>query len=180
MILSLCASGKGEKLHWYTLDSSDTITAVSANWPAGKGSDVGRRIWDTFEGPTVKHIYRRIFDSVRSTGDPVSVVVRCDQADRLIELGIVVARIDGEKLSVTIRTLREAPTEYRAIWDPDAVSTRQSVRACAWCQSIHIREGVWMPMIEAVETVGLLRASTPPKITHGICDNCIAAHDLGA
>jgi len=40
---------------------------------------------------------------------------------------------------------------------------------CAWCDSIHVGDGRWLPLLESYEAVGPVRAS------HGMCATCAVA-----
>ena len=159
---------------WYALDDTDTITRVSSGWSELGDQLTGQTIWNFFSGAATRHIYEKIYQNVRVTRTPASVDIRCDQPDRLVELRVAVSPGEESLLFVHIESLREAPTEYRSIWDPIAVRSGEFVLACSWCQSIHVGDDLWLPFVDAVEKIGLLKANKPPDISHGICDECLA------
>ena len=163
---------------WYALDDADQITRVSHGWADLGNRLLGRTIWNFFSGTATHHIYRNIFQRVRNTEASTSVDIRCDQPNQLVELRVVVSGSANSELLVTIETLLKAPTEYQSLWDPDVVRSTQLVRACSWCQSIHVRDDLWLPFVEAVGEIGLLQANYPPDISHGICKDCFGQLDI--
>ena len=168
----------GSQMRWYYLDDADRIVEFGPGWPDANAEYIGRPVWDILYGTTIRLIYAKIFERVRATGAAASVDIRCDQPNQLIALRLAVTHTEDGLLRVGIDPVREAATEYRPLWDPDAVRSGQNVRACSWCQSIQVGEGEWLPFVEAVRRIGLLQANTPPEISHGICDGCLDMLDM--
>jgi len=51
--------------------------------------------------------------------------------------------------------------------------TTPHLRACAWCERIHLDE--WVPAERAIAKLRTFEWSQPPTFTHGICDECLRA-----
>ena len=45
------------------------------------------------------------------------------------------------------------------------------LRACAWCERIHLDE--WVRAETAIARLRTFEWPQPPKFTHGICDDCL-------
>jgi hypothetical protein len=47
------------------------------------------------------------------------------------------------------------------------------LRACAWCERIHV-DGCWLEAAAAIRQLRAYEWAEPPTFTHGACEWCLA------
>lgn len=170
----------------YRVDADDRIVSVSSAWDpfaiANNGREVtassvlGKNLFEFIGDRTTRHIYRQMLARIRAGGN-LRYRYRCDSPDcrRLMEMQIVATAEKGgvEFRSVTVeehpRTPMVVPQADGAL-DPDPEELQ---RACGWCNRLDV-DGTWMEIEDALPRLRLLERASPPTVTHGICEDCLA------
>lgn len=170
----------------YRVDAQDRIVSVSSAWdPFAIANDgrsvtasaiVGRNLFEFIGDQATRHLYRQMLTRIRSGGN-LAYRYRCDSPDcrRLMEMQIVATDSQGgvEFRSITLEEHPRAPLELP---QADGASDEDPVelqRACGWCNRLEV-EGTWLEIEDALPRLRLLERASPPAVTHGICDDCLA------
>ncbi len=166
----------------YHVNAHDRISAVNDEWlsfaKANEGSTLlppeilGRSLWDFIGDLETRHIYQALHGRVRTLGVPVRLCFRCDGPDRrrLLQLDIVAG--DDQQLIYRVRTLKEEVRLPVPLLDPHERRSRRFVTMCAWCKRVAAPPRGWLEVEEAAVALQLFAESSPPRVTHGICEEC--------
>ncbi len=166
----------------YQVDSELRIVAVDEAWSdfalANDGGDLlpprplGRSLLSYIADLPTAHVYRRLFDRVRQTGQPLAVPFRCDSPKlrRFLELQLQ-PQIGGGFLLSTV-LLRVEPRPHVSLLDPSQARADDHLLMCSWCKQVSVG-GSWMEVEDAVSGLRLFEREMLPEITHGICPVCL-------
>lgn len=166
----------------YLLNAADQIVAVNDEWvdfalengapELSRKNVIARTIWEFIVDPDTCYIYRLVLDEVRTRQREVTVTYRCDSPTvrRYMQLTCRPRRDDA--VEIRSRMVREEPVEHIDLWDRDVPRTEDFIRACAWCKSVMVAEGEWLPVEAAVSELGPLGRRAVPQISHSICPEC--------
>ncbi|MDQ2669268.1 MAG: hypothetical protein M3Y31_01410 [Gemmatimonadota bacterium] len=167
----------------YELDSDLRISSVDTGWSEFASTNaapqlaapapVGQPLFSYIRDLTTVHLYRRLFDRVARTEQPVTFTFRCDAPAlrRLLEMEIRPGAIAGLRLQT--RVVRLEPRVRVALLDPLIARTGAALRMCSWCKAVDA-DGRWCEVEEAVAHLRLFERERLPDITHGICPPCEA------
>ncbi|MBA3405086.1 MAG: PAS domain-containing protein [Gemmatimonadaceae bacterium] len=147
---------------------SDSFDEFASRNGAPKLSEriLGYSLFDSIAGLEPKMLWRTLLDDVRS-GNPFSLLYRCDAAEERRELRMTVtAHPDGsvDFVSSAIALVARVPIPINRQARGGAL-----LRACSWCCRFDI--GTWVEAEEAVRQRRLLVAGSV-TVTHGICPDC--------
>ncbi len=168
----------------YRIDEKDEITFVDESWPrfaeendgvhlVGPGL-LGRSLWDFITDAATRQLYEQILARVRK-GQVAQFSLRCDgpACRRLLEMTITA----GEAGAVEFAT-NPLRLEDRKPVPLLAAGTERSadfLRSCAWCNRIDVGGGEWAEVEDAAERLRLFELHRMPRLTHTICEACLAA-----
>ncbi len=161
----------------YRIDARDCVSDVETKWLDFNGLPSERRppvsIWNFISGYEVRHLFKMMFDTVRTEHREVSVPFRCDtpEARRFMELKI--EPLDDGSLSITGELVHK---ELRKSVDLLADVERDPERfleICSWCKRVDLGGDNWVEVEDAVRELDLLSDPMMPTLTHGICYDCM-------
>ncbi|HTO05072.1 MAG TPA: hypothetical protein VL069_15280 [Opitutus sp.] len=167
----------------YRIDRDDRIVGVNEQWEDfartdGQGSQVagaqvlGSELWSAVADATVQQLYRLIVAKARG-GAVVRFLYRCDAPGlrRVFEMRVELIGSDV----VFTSTLQSAEARKPvAFLEANRARGADLIRMCSWCQKVSNAQGAWLGVEEAVVSMRLLAKVPMPRITHGICEPCLA------
>ena len=174
-------TGAGDVL--YRLNGRDEIEFVNDAWgdfAAANGgvrlaaADVlGRPLWDFIADSTTRELYRSVLARIQG-GRSVRFTFRCDSpaCRRLLEMSVT-SGPGGGGAEFRTRTLSEESRPRQPLLTSDALQSDELVRVCGWCKKVNVG-GAWVEVEEAVSRLRLFERPLLPKVTHGICTDCLA------
>jgi hypothetical protein len=167
----------------YRIDAQDFLCSVSDSWSefarANFGQDVlpdkviGVHLWDFIADGTSRELYRRLVARARR-GDVVRFSYRCD------------APAERRNFTLTISPAPDGGVEFRSemtgrearppvFWlSPDAQRSKTFLTLCSWCARVRMPDGSWAEIERAMEQHPLFKGPLAPRLTHGICEHCLA------
>ena len=167
----------------YRIDSEDRIVGVNEGWDDfartdGEGSEVagakilGCELWAAVSDATIQQLYRLIVAKARA-GDVVRFHYRCDAPGLRRRFEMSVERVGNDVVFTSTLQSSEA-REPVVLLEASCTRGADSIRMCSWCQKVAGEQGAWIPVEEAVVGMQLLAKVPLPRITHGICESCLA------
>lgn len=167
----------------YHLDPRDVITFVNSGWSTnslqhgipglGPETVLKRCLWQFVSGDSVRALYEAVFARVRREGAAREIPFRCDTADCRVWRRLRISALAAGGLRVESRQIRCEPRPSVALFRPDSARSGQLLRMCGWCQRLAIPD--WVEVETAVERLGLFSSPCLPGLSHGICEECLAA-----
>ena len=164
----------------YALDSADRIRSANAQWdrfakendaPALVGEAIfGRSIWEYVEGPEVRHLYKMLMSSARE-GRTIRIPFRCDAPEKRRFMKLEIRPQADNGLELTAVLLREETRPRVALLDPRADRRDEFLSVCSWCRGVLV-EHRWVEVEAAIEELDLF-GDAMPRISHGICPDCV-------
>ena len=166
----------------YHLNADDEVVFVNEAWSrfaSANGGDVllppmvlRRRLWDFIADASTRHIYRTLFERVRSRAETVRLTFRCDAPAlrRLLELELAPLAAGG--LLCCVHQLVEEARDPISLLDATRPRTEQLIRMCSWCKRVATPDGAWLQLEVAVTRFGMFVDELPPDLTHGVCPDC--------
>lgn len=165
----------------YDVDADLRLEAVDEGWirfAVENGAPrllppacLGRSLLAGISDPTTGHLYRALFDKVRTSGEPVTVGIRCDSPTmrRWLELRIEPAGRGFRVRTTLTKAERRAPQDLLLA---HGTTDGTLLRMCGWCNQVHAGDE-WLEVEEAVRRLGLFEGHAHPGVTHGICGVCL-------
>ncbi|MHB8977158.1 MAG: hypothetical protein ACYDAI_10820 [Trichloromonadaceae bacterium] len=166
----------------YRINEANRITFLNQNWldfaqenqaaelTADRvlGEELNRFIadWET------RHLYELIYARVRQTGRDVQFPFRCDSPECRRSFQMHIASLPQGGLDFTVQVIALEPRPALRLLDNSVAQSADWVVICGWCQ--RIESNGWIAVEEATERKELFGA-TPPRLTHGICPDCLTA-----
>lgn len=133
---------------------------------------LGQSLWDHICDPTTVELYRQMVKRARE-GHPVKFHYRCDAPDRRRLFRMTITTVAEGQIEFVSQLRREEVRPKVVLLDRlEQNRSEELVRICSWCEKAALPDGRWVPVEEAVETMGLMRHEHMPGLTHGICENC--------
>ena len=163
----------------YRIDADDTIIYVNEPWlqfakengAAGLSEEIiGSLLWDHLCNEEVAKIYKALVHRARKDLRPRKFLFRCDSPMARRDMEMTIEALPNRHVEFRCHLLREAPHESIPLLDTQANRSTECVKVCAWCLRVKARG--WLELEEAIRILGLLEQSTPPQISHGICERC--------
>ncbi|MCC6798350.1 MAG: hypothetical protein IT366_24770 [Candidatus Hydrogenedentes bacterium] len=168
----------------YAIDSNDTIDFVNKDWDAfafqNSGAEVlgdkvlGRSIWDFMADAQTCEFYRIMLEQVRGGRGPIQFGFRCDADSQRRFLGMNIARSDNYRIEFTVTPIVMQTRRAISLLHPDAERLEQMVTVCSWCKRVRCADARWLEIEEAMPLVQPFRGNKVPRITHGMCADCLA------
>jgi hypothetical protein len=172
-----------EDLFIYRIDNRDIIVSVSHNWETfarANGWDsecspenvVGHLLWAFIQDFGTRHLYKELFQRVR-TGTPTGPIpFRCDSPQERRFLKLLLSPLpEGqvEIISTIVRTERRDPVR---LLDKNMSRSSDFVRICSMCKKIWNRLNKWVEIEEGLAQLKPFEADEMPRLTHGLCPDC--------
>ena len=167
----------------YRLGKDNHILGVGPGWVEfaleNGGVDLmpkqilGRSLWDFIAGAQTRHIYKVLFEKVRSHQKVETVDFRCDSPILRRFMTLTIYPRMGSQLELQSRLIREEKRVFSVRLLEQAhshVSTFLPV--CSWCKRVKLDQGVWVEAEAALEKIGPFYGDDLPKLTQGICEEC--------
>jgi hypothetical protein len=165
----------------YAIDGEDRLIEASPryfsfaaeNLWAGAGSSIGRPLWDFVAGASMRRVQGSLLRRVRAGDRRVELPFRCDApaVRREMTIGIDARSADGTVV-FSASVLAESSRPGEALLDPEQPRGSGLIEMCGWCDRFYVR-GEWMEVETASRVLGLTTASELPRISHGICPDCV-------
>ena len=173
----------------YRVDAQDRVVFANAEWfdfarensAVALKSDfvVGTSLWDFICHSETKHLFKILLQQVRATGKSVTLPYRCDSPDcrRFMELRI--ARLDYLGVEFQSRILRQEQRARVRLMADEVERTDALLTMCGWCKKVALPDDRWVEVEKAVNVLQLFDAPRLPRISHGICQECVDAFENG-
>lgn len=175
----------------YRIDADNIITDLSEEWLTFARENeapeltrervLGRRLWDFVADVETRHLYELVFRKVRDQWAIVTIPFRCDSPTvrRFMLLTISpLVRANLRLQGVLVHTESRPANPLLGRTTPRAED--ELLLICSWCRRVEVHEE-WIEADEAVRRLDLFQSSTLPRLTHGICEDCMqtALQELG-
>ncbi len=166
----------------YEVDDDLTIVAVDEAWSefarTNDGIDLlpprplGRSLLSYIPDLPTAHVYERLFERVRQTGQPLAIPFRCDSPTlrRFLELHLEGRSGGGFRLSTVL--LRAESRVHVPLLERSRPRGDGLLLMCSWCKRVSIPKA-WVEVEEAVSELRLFEREALPDISHGICPDCL-------
>lgn len=154
--------------NWLDFAQENQAAELTADRVLGKELDQFIADWET------RHLYELIYARVRQTGRDVQFPFRCDSPECRRSFQMHIAPLPQGGLDFTVQVIALEPRPALRLLDNSIAHSADWVAICGWCQRIENIGGPWIEVEEATEQQELFGA-TPPRLTHGICPDCLAA-----
>jgi hypothetical protein len=166
----------------YRIDAEDRISYVNDGWcvfamenegeAMTRTRVLGQSLWDYISDPTTVDLYSQMVKRARE-GHPVKFHYRCDAPDRRRLFRMTIAPVGEGQIEFVSELRREEVRPKVVLLDRlEQNRSEELVLICSWCEKVALPDGRWVPVEEAIETMGLMQSERMPGLTHGICDNC--------
>lgn len=167
----------------YRIDAQDHIAHVNEAWrefaQENLGPEVmparviGAKLWPFVGDETTRELYRRMVARARG-GQVVKFRYRCDApAERRVFEMQISAVAAGEVEFCSQIVSREARTAVSWL-DRTVARSREFVTMCSWCGRVTLPAGEWVEIEQAIERHRAFQGAAVPRLTHGICPDCLA------
>jgi hypothetical protein len=176
----------------WRFDGDDLLCGVGAGWNefalANDGGGcvpppLGRGLAEFVSSADFCVVWQAILRLARTEHDrPVTLTYRCDAPSERRILTATVTSITRGEIEIVSSTERSQPRPAVRLLAADADDCGSDmVRMCGWCARVEVNG--WVDVEEGCRRLNLLEldAAPLPRITHGICGDCVDAvtRDLG-
>ena len=166
----------------YLIDGDDVVVQTDAAWAAAaraagapelKSAPADRTLWDAMGDAETRELWQLVVDRVRTTGEAMSLPIRCDSPDarRWFEMTVTL----GPDRHVHFRcALQFEESRSRVdLLDPSVTSSSgaEPLKVCGWCG----RGGdgdTWYELDELLRRSRALEAVATPPLSFGVCGDC--------
>lgn len=167
---------------WYTIDSENKILSYSRNFePFARTngwhyfeSITGKNLFDFIEGMEVQHIYKILFEFVRQGKSIGPIPFRCDSPSQRRYLELYLYPLPEGSINIVTRLLRTEHRKPVTALMPNIERSDEIIVMCSMCKKIKLEEGLWKEIEEALKILRLFDVPNPPRISHGLCEDCFA------
>jgi len=169
----------------YRVDPQGRLTFVNDGWDAFAvendapellgAAALGRPMADFIAGPETRHIYERILARARE-GIHMTLPFRCDSPTERRHMSLTVAELGQDEVEFRSRLVAVEPRDSVAVLEPDRPRSEQLLTLCSWCNRGRVGDR-WAEIEEVVAELRLFEAEVP-RLTHGMCPQCVA--EVGA
>jgi hypothetical protein len=168
----------------YWIDAGNRLVEVDQEWSAfaiengapelASAAILGRAISSFLSGETTIEIWTQFLNRAR-TGEKVVVRIRCDAPGRrrLLELTVV---SEGDRVRVSSRVVSEEPRAPVPLLETRRPQGYAILVCCSWCNRWRSPSGQWLEVEALVSELRLFKEEPLPRISHGICERCLAAY----
>jgi hypothetical protein len=168
----------------YVIDEQDRIVSLSDNWlsfamenQAGESCHpdrvINESIWTFIDGREATHLYQIFLAHVRLSQKPVILPFRCDAPDRRRYLELKISALPRKHVEFASRITREEPREDVGLLHCDVPRSDEIITMCSMCKKVKTFEHGWLDVEAAIVSLRLFERTVLPKISHGICPDCL-------
>jgi FixJ family two-component response regulator len=167
----------------FSIDRHDEIVTVNDAWTTFalvndahelvEDRVLQRSIWDFVVDATTRQLYGDLLLRVRR-GMPARFPFRCDSptARRHLEMRLTPGPDDAVQFESVV--LASDLRVEQLLWDRHVPRGQDLVRACSWCKRVELA-GEWVEVEDATRRLRLFERHDMPRVSHGICLDCIEA-----
>lgn len=170
----------------YRINENDNIDFVNDAWSrfaiendAERLSDgvIGTSLWDHIVGVDVTQVYRDLLWRVRTKMVSARFPFRCDSPEYYRRMELVVIPLEKERVEFHAILGSEGPhgQTIELLRHSHSVELESFMPICAWCKAVII-DGIWQPLEEAIKSTACLLQEPFPRLTHSICNVCLAEY----
>ena len=169
----------------YQVDCRDSIVWVDPTWgefAKRNGAPqllaeqvVGRRLPDFVAGDEVRQLWSLVLQRVRDEERSVTLPFRCDSPDRRRFMELDLTPLADGRVELTARLLREEARDRVALLDACVPRSADTLPICSQCKRIQGSEDEWVEVEEGIKQLDLFGAGLLPRLTHVLCDPCLAS-----
>jgi len=168
----------------YRVDALARITFVNERWDdfarqngapelAG-GAIIGRLMHEFISDAETWHLYELLVRHAQRVGRPFTLRFRCDAPDAQRFMQMRIATLDDGQIEFQSRALEIRRRAALAVLTTGARrDASRLLSICSWCNRGKV-DHQWMEIDQVVTTLGLFEGQPLPRLTHGVCDNCLA------
>ncbi|GJQ60701.1 MAG: hypothetical protein D8M57_15880 [Candidatus Scalindua sp. AMX11] len=167
----------------YRIDSRSIITFVSKNWSefarengANNLTDentIGKRLKEFIAGNETYELYINIIDKVKNTGKEVVFPFRCDSPDCRRFMHMTVAPYTINEIQFKSVMVKKELREVQSLLSLETDRSDEFLTICSWYKKIKITDKLWQEIEEGIKALKLMEEINLPKLTHGICPECL-------
>lgn len=168
---------------YYLLNEANCFAWFSPEWnlefqdafpePYDANAYLGLSFFDVLADPSIRHIYRSIFERIRQPGSQaLSLTMRCDNFPfKILMSQELKAAEDGQiRVEVAYVHLEKMKDDVHSL----GYNQLELLKMCSWCQSIFdCNQSLWLPLEKALGYFPLLHGPALPAITHACCPACL-------
>ncbi|MBX3276391.1 MAG: hypothetical protein KF868_00155 [Acidobacteria bacterium] len=167
----------------YIIDAADRVIHLDEDWVkcAGEmgredlapGRILGRTIWSFLHGIETVHLYRLLVRRARRGAQiEFRLVVKAGGEAQLRRMKIQ-AIAGGESVVFESSPIEAAEPDSTPLLSSGEGEAQESLLiVCSWCDRVKLPDETWVEVEQAVSRLGLFERETPPKLTHGVCEDC--------
>jgi hypothetical protein len=166
----------------YRLDAALTLAAVDDAWSRFASENgapelvppgpLRKSILSFISDPTTRQIYHDVFAAARRRGT-ISFPLRCDSPSlrRFLRLNVTATDDAGFLVRSTVLKVEARPAVL--LLETSEPPSDEFLRGCSWCKRFDVR-GQWVEVEVAIEQLRLFEGQPLPRISHGMCETCLA------
>ena len=169
----------------YQVDAQNRILFANQNWFAFARENgatnlaptdvIGQVIWGFPCNSETRHPFEILLQKVRATGVTAGLPFRCDAPDRRRFMELQILLRQNQELEFRSRILRQELRDSVRLMEPDVERTNTLLVMCGWCKQVQLPDECWVEVEAAIKALRLFSAPRLPRISHGICQLCVAA-----
>ncbi len=160
----------------YLIDAKSKIISFDSQCDvACERGKLGGDFFDTISDANLRHVFRLIFDRVRTDRREICLTLRCDTPALRRDAYVRIRPFDGDQegmLEIENGTLAETPRPPVALLEADTRRGESFVTICSWCKQVKVGDDEWVEIEEAVQRLHLFGQPVLPRLTHGMCPTC--------
>ncbi len=171
----------------YHVDAKGCLVYFSPGWDAQARAGgapqlvaeriLGQPLLDFISDPTTAQVHELLMKKARASASEVAVELRCDTQSRRQRLRLVITP-EGPLLRYTCQLLSQVARPAVALLDVEAPHAGPPISMCSWCKRV-LTAGRWVEVEAAVRALGLFEQASVPRVTHGICEECLERYSKG-
>ena len=142
------------------------------DWHVDRASIIGRSMWDYIAGEEVRHLYFVIMEKARNTGKTIRIPYRCDSSalKRYMTMEIL---YDTQRCQFCFSNrLLKTERQLVNVLEINRDRSQSMITICSWCKNVRTKDGLWLPVEEAIHELGLMSELKLPHLTHAACPEC--------
>ncbi len=169
----------------YQIDSVDSIIWVDASWSEFArrngapelcaGQVLGQRLPGFVAGDEVRHLWSLVIQRVREEDRAVTLPFRCDSPGRRRFMELDLEPLGQGRVEFAARLIREEPRDRVALLDRAVPRSDDTLPICSQCKRIRDPRERWIEVEDGIRELDLFGAGVLPRLTHVLCDPCLAS-----
>lgn len=167
----------------YEVDHNDVIVMVSQNWESfancntwtaniGPKDVLGRPLWDFIQNMEARHLYKGLFQKVRTGVSSGPIPFRCDSPEERRFLTLELSPLPNGHIKIKSTIERVESRDPVSMIDIKAPRSDELVTICSMCKKIALPTKTWVEIEDGLVQMRLFEADEMPKLTHGLCPDC--------